>query len=417
VALAAAVLAALVASATPSAPPALGEAAPRVTAAEAQARLRDVSAAVERLRGLKFKTPVPMEIVDGATARASLKARIEAGAEEQARHTDEAYVQLGLMPRGKGMIESYLDLTEKDMLGYYEHDRKTFVLLSHVSAEEAETVMAHELTHALEDQHYDLDAVFRRAGSDGDRATAIRAVVEGSATAVMIAYFSSSGREKKAREEIEKGDAQRARRLKGAPSFMQRSLILPYVLGFTFLLRGAPWEWVLDGLQLADIGTAYAHPPRSTRQILHPEQYWVGRDPPPAPALEMPDLSPVLGAGWSRATTGSIGELGLAVLTGAPLDLESPEVLLPSRWTNKAASGIVADLYHHYVNGGRRVTVLVTRWETNEDAREFDQAFVNRGQRLFRFGANVCVLAGDLGDKGEALAGAALQGMKYWQSE
>src|SRR5512134_276838 len=92
--------------------------APRVTPAEAQARLLEVSAAVERLRGLKFKTPVPMEIVDGATARASIKALIEPRAEEEARHTGAAYVQLGLIPRGKDLVEEYLALTDKDMLGY-----------------------------------------------------------------------------------------------------------------------------------------------------------------------------------------------------------------------------------------------------------------------------------------------------------
>ena len=390
--------------------------APRVTLAEAEARLREVSAAVEKLRGLKFKTPVKMQVLDGAAARASFEARIEPLVEEHARHTGAAYVQLGLIPQGKGLIESYLDLTDKEMLGYYEHDSKTFVLLSHVSAEDAETVMAHELTHALEDQYYDLEAMARRAGGDDDHATAIRAVIEGSATAVMIAYFSSSGREEKAREEIKKGEVRRARRLRAAPSFTKRSLMLPYVLGFTFLLRGEPWKWHLDGMRFEDIGTAYAHPPRSTRQILHPEQYWVGRTPPPAPALELPDLSSKLGAGWSRATSGSIGELGLAVLTGAPLDLESPEVLLPARWTNKAASGIVADVFDHYVNGEARVTILVTRWELGDEAREFDEALVNRGQHVFRFGANVCVLAGEVGDKAETLAAAALQGMKYWPS-
>jgi hypothetical protein len=388
-----------------------------VTLAEAQARLLEVSAAVEKLRGLKFKTPVPMEILDAAAARASFKARIEPRAEEQARHIGAAYFQLGLIPQGKGLIEEYLDLTDKDMLGYYEHDRKTFVLLSHVSAEEAETVMAHELTHALEDQYYDLQAMARQAGDDDDHATAIRAVVEGSATAVMIAYFSRSGREEKAREAIQKDEAKRARRLKSAPSFTQRSLMLPYLLGFSFLLRGEPWQWHLDGMRLTDIATAYAHPPRSTRQILHPEQYWVGGTPPPAPTLGFPDLSRILGAGWSLATTGTIGELGLAVLTRAPLDLDSPYVLLPARWTNKPASGVVADLFHHYVNGERRVTVLVTRWETGDDAREFDEGLVSRGEHVFRFGANVLVVAGDVGDKGEPLAVAALQGLKYWQSE
>jgi hypothetical protein len=195
--------------------------------------VREVSAAVEQLRGLKFKTPVQVEIIDGATARANFKARIDPSDEEQA--------------------------------------------------------------HALEDQNYDLEAVSRQAKGDDDRATAIRAVVEGSATAVMIAYLSRNGGAKEAREELEKG-----------------------------------------------------------------------------------------------------------------------EVLLAARWTNKAASGVVADLYHHYVNGGQRVTLLVTRWETSDDAREFDEALLNRGQQRFRFGANVVVLAGDVGDEGEPLAVAALQGMQFW---
>ena len=393
------------------------EGAGRLTPAEAEALVREVSAAVEQLRGLKFKTPVQVEIIDGATARANFKARIDPAEVEQVKDTQAAYVQLGLVPRGTDLIASYLDLAEKDVLGYYEHGRKTFVLLSHVSSEDVKGVMAHELTHALEDQNYDLDAVSKQAKGDDDRDTAIRAVVEGSATAVMIAYLSRNGGEKKAREELEKTESRRARRLKAAPSFTQRSLMLPYVLGFTFLLRGKPWEWHFDGMRIADIQQSYANPPRSTRQILHPEQYWVGRAPPPALPLELPDLSAALGKGWSRVASGSIGELGLAVLTGAPLDIDSPEVLLPARWTNKAASGVVADLYQHYLRSEQRVTVLVTRWETSDDAREFDQGLLYRGQQLFRYGTNVVVLAGDVGDKGEALAIATLQGMQYWPTQ
>jgi len=393
------------------------EGAARLTSAEAEALVREVSAAVEQLRGLKFKTPVKVEIIDGATARANFKAKIEPSEEAEARHTQAAYAQLGLVPRGTDLISDFLNLAEKDVLGYYEHGSKTFVLLSHVSADEVKGVMAHELTHALEDQHYDLEAVSKQANGDGDHATAITAVIEGSAMGVMIAYFNRNGGEKKAREEVEKSEFRRARRLRAAPSFTQRSLMLPYVLGFTFLLRGKPWEWHYDGMRLADIRQAFANPPRSTRQILHPEQYWVGRTPPPPVAPRLPDLSSILGAGWSRVTTGSIGELGLAVLTGAKLDIESPEALLPARWTNKAASGILGDLYHHYVNGDRRVTVLVTRFETSDDAREFDEGLLNRGKQVFRFGPNVLVLAGDVGEKGEALAVAALQGMQYWPTE
>jgi hypothetical protein len=191
--------------------------------------------------------------------------------------------------------------------------------------------------------------------------------------------------------------------------------MLPYVLGPTFLLRGNPWNWIGEdgGVKIADIERAYANPPRSTRQLLHPDQYWLDPDKVVAP-LTLPDMSSVLGNGWTRALSGSIGELGLSVLTGARLDFEKPEAILPARWTNGAATGTAGDLFHHYVNGEQSATVLVTRWETTSDAEEFDRALAAKGRVAFRYGVNFVVLAGDYGEAGEALSSAALQGASYW---
>jgi hypothetical protein len=390
----------------------------RLTPQQAEALVREVSAAVEQLRALKFKTPVKMEVIEPAAARESFKAKIKPWVEDEARHTQAAFVHLGLIPPHTDLITSQLDTVEKDVLGYYEPGSKVFYLLSHVSADDVRGVVAHELTHALEDQHYDLEAVAKRAEGDSDRATAISAVVEGSAMAVTLAYLSRQPSSKKALEQEEQNERQRARRLASAPSFTQRALLAPYFLGFTFLLRGKPWVWQLDGVAYPDLDQAYREPPRSTRQILHPEQYWASlrRREAPQP-LTLPDLSKVLGPGWSKVTEGSIGELGLAVMTGAQVRMDSPEVLLPARWTNRAAAGILADLYQHYVSGEQRVTVLATRWETEDDAQEFDAALKYRGQSFFRMGCNVLLLAGDVGDKAEALALAALQGARYFPPE
>ena len=277
---------------------------------------------------------------------------------EDARHTQDAFIQLGLVPPGTDLVRGYLDLAEKDVAGYYESGSRTFFLLDHVSADEAKGVMAHELTHALEDQHYDLAAVKKNAGGNSDHLTAITAVVEGSAMAVMLAYLGREQGEEKATAQLQKTEAKRTERLKVAPSFTQRSLLLPYLLGFSFLLQGKPWEFYLGGgVHAADIDEAYVHPPYSTRQILHPEQYWMGRARYHEQRLTLPDLSTVLGPGWSKAADGSIGELGLAVLTGSRQAIELPWAMLPARWTNEAAVGAVGDVYHHYVNGERRVTV------------------------------------------------------------
>jgi len=386
---------------------------PPLTQAEAEALVREVSAKVETIRGMKFKTPITVKIISGADARAEFKSNIPPQAEEDARHTQDAYIQMGLVPRGTDLITGYLDLAESGLAGYYKHGTHTFFLLDHVPRDEAKGVMAHELTHALEDQHYDLALLAKKAGDNADHATAITAVVEGSAMAVMLAYLGREEGEEKATEELQRTEARRAARLKVAPSFTQRTLLLPYLLGFSFLLQGKPWEFYLGGgVKATDIDEAYRFPPYSTRQILHPEQYWMGRARYKEQHLTLPDLSAALGPGWARVAEGSIGELGLAVLTGSRESIEVPWALLPSRWTNDAAVGVVGDVYHHYVSADRRVTVLLTRWETETDADQFGKALAAKGRFFYRYDVNFVMIAGDIGDRAERVGIAALQGMK-----
>jgi len=140
------------------------------------------------------------------------------------------------------------------------------------------------------------------------------------------------------------------------PWFLNR----PYTLGFSFLLRGKPWEWLYDGVRLADVERAYAQVPYSTREILHPEQYWDRAHRDSARPLTMSDLSGVLGPGWKQAVAGSIGELGLTVITGSTVRIQGFEALLPTRWITAGASGNEGDVYHHYVSGERKVTVFLT---------------------------------------------------------
>ena len=387
-----------------------------LTQAEAEALAREVGAKVEAIRGMKFRTPITVKIISGADVRAEFKAGIPEHAEEEARHTQSAYIQMGLVPAGTDLVSGYLDLAESGLAGYYKHGTNTFFLLDYVSADEAKGVMAHELTHALEDQHYDLAAMAKKAGGDADHATAITAVIEGSAMAVMLAYLGREQGEEKATAELQRTETRRAARLKVAPSFTQRTLLLPYLLGFSFLLQGKPWEFYLGGgVKATDIDEAYRYPPYSTRQILHPEQYWIGRARYKEQHLTLPDLSTALGPGWTKATEGSIGELGLAVLTGSRQPIEVPWALLPARWTNEAAIGSAGDVYHHYVNGDRRVTVLLTRWETEIDADQFAKALAAKGRFFYRYGVNFVMIAGDIGDRAERVGITALQGTKYWQ--
>jgi hypothetical protein len=232
----------------------------------------------------------------------------------------------------------------------------------------------------------------------------------------MVATLSILSREGgigRAKEEAARSDQERAETVRGAPTFVQMRLLMPYTLGFSFLLRGRPWDFLRDGVRIEDIERAYADPPRSTTEILHPEQYWIGRRAS-APSLSLPDLSATLGPGWSRTVTGSIGELGLTMLTGMPLRTESYEALLPTRWTTPGATGTAGDVYQHYVAGERKVTVLLTRWESLRDADEFERNLRGPAKVPYRAGANILVLMGDLGASRDAVAIEALRNLPYW---
>ena len=391
------------------------QSAVRISQEQGEALVREIGASVEQLRGLKFKTPVSMKVISGAQVRENFKAKMEPSANEEARHVTAAYVQLGLIPHGSDLAKAYLDDAEKDIDGYYEHGSKVFYLVDHTPPDDVRGVIAHELTHALEDQYYDLESVAKKAQGNDDRSTAITSLVEGSAMVVMFAFMSREQGQKKAKEQLNKVQSERAERTKTAPSFTQRTLVLPYLLGFSFLLHGKPWDWAFgNGVLIDDIQKAYADPPLSTREILHPEQYWVARNRLRPDALRLPDLSPALGKGWTKALENSIGELGLTVLSGFRDPIEFPWALLPTRWTNEAATGTVGDVYQHYVNGQRSLTVLLTRWETERDAWQFEQAIVDKGQYYSRFGVNLLLLSGDVENRGDAIALAAFQGMNYW---
>ena len=211
-------------------------------------------------------------------------------------------------------------------------------------------------------------------------------------------------------EHFQESDAGRAEMLRAAPAFLRRSLVAPYMLGLGFLLRGTPRRLSESGVDPRDLDRAFRDPPLSSEQILHPEKYWdETRRDVPLP-VTLPDLSHDLGAGWSLAGTGTLGELTLAQLAGTEgPDLASPDASAPAHWTNEAAKGIAGDLYQHYVNGDRSLTVLGTEWDTPRDAREF-RGSLYRGSVFLR-GWAVLVLAGDLGAGAERLASLALSGL------
>ncbi|HZM01375.1 MAG TPA: hypothetical protein VFD43_14100, partial [Planctomycetota bacterium] len=342
---------------------------------------------VERLRGLLFKRPVPVQVVDDAQAREFFDGRVRKFWPQERQEADEAaYRQLGLWPTEQSMLDAMLDLMEEQAGGFYDPETETFYVLGDMPKGAAAIIIAHELTHALDDQHYGLDERIAALLDDTDRFSGYGAVVEGSGTVIMSKYMADligAGRlDLSGLAEMQQSEAMQGQALAAAPPYLSRSLIFSYVMGMHLLLRGQG-QLAINAFDAADIDRCFRQPPQSSEQVLHPEDYWEQPDEPrPVP---LPDLSATLGGGWTLRRSDTLGELLLPILTGGgAIDATSLEIAVPSAWTGYATIGWGGDLWQLYeaptgagaeggaADGGKRhVTLLATLWDTPQDAEEF----------------------------------------------
>lgn len=379
----------------------LGAASDVLTRDEAVDLATSIAPIVEDIRGLKFKHPVPVEVVDDAAARGHFEDRLHRHWPEEQRRADQVvYEALGLLPKNSDMEKEVYDVLEEQAGGYYDPDRDTFFVLGDMPRAAAPIIVAHELTHALDDQAFGIDAMMAKALDDDDRGAALDALVEGSGTLVMTVFLrrqlDSGALDPAGLTAFQNSEAGKAVRLKASPRFVQEALIAPYILGMAFLLRGETIRYHTGGINPADIDHAFHDPPQSTEQILHPQKYWdpALRDAPRA--VSFADLSDVLGTGFRQEAQGTLGELTLALLTGAdPGDPTSPDRAL-ERWTNAAASGWGGDRWHLYRDGPASLVVAATVWDSERDAREFEAALKPpAGAIKKRKGDAVVLIAGD----------------------
>jgi hypothetical protein len=304
------------------------------------ARLFDqIAHQVETLRGLSPRAEVPLSFVD----------------ERQIL----PYVALGLLP------DASISIDPHQAAGVYVPDQEQLYVVigrQEVGADD-QALLGHAYAHALQDQHFDLGAMDARATST-DATLAVQALVEGDATLLAALYRYEDltvadwrhleGLILEAEQPGYGEDLDRSE----AWARLQR---FPYREGRRFaeaLFQAGGWE---------AINRAYADPPRSAEQVLHPERY-LGepgeRDEPTR--VVVPELGAVLGEDWGMLLQGTLGEF----VVGLYLDL-----LLPEEVSWEAADGWDGDTFAVWEReDGSRVLVWRTIWDSTAEAVEFEQA-------------------------------------------
>jgi hypothetical protein len=339
------------------------------------AAIRAVQADVAELRGLRFRRPVPATVESPAKLARRLLRTLDAETDEaDLARQGRALAVLGELPLGTDLPQLLRRIQAESVLGFYLPGRapkgRLYVRSSGGLDPYAKVVLAHELTHAVTDQHYDLTRSDRLAAAIGrdDEQTAYAALVEGDATLVMQRYLRErlTAAERVAAGQASAGD--RTPRRDAAPAVIREPMLFPYREGlrFVFLLYQAG-GW-------AAVNRAYRDPPTSTEQILHPDKYLARRDRPQR--VTVPDLSARLGGGWRPATQIGFGELDLRLLL---------ETKLPVSTAEAAATGWDGARLRSFERAGRTALVLRTVWDSTAEAAEFCTAATRWASA--RFGA------------------------------
>ena len=373
------------------------------------ARVQALLPQVAALRGLEFKSEVSAEIVSDAEVRNYLTARIEkfdrAGDLDA---TERLYKLLGLVDADVDLLALLYDAIEEQVGGFYDPESGNFYILDDVPPSTLEAIAVHELTHALDDQHYELDQRLEAVQSSSDRSFVASAIHEGTAMLVMMRHAIELAARGEAVDPAAAGAALPQEALAKLPPVMLRQLIGPYVLGWTFLVRG-DMTVLADGVPAADIARAYDDGPVSSEQILHPEKYWdaATRDDPTP--LEITDVASILDDRWSRAYETDLGELQLALVVDPAPSLDVNSMVGAEAWTHPAAAGWDGDLWQLWQAGGRSLAIGLTVWDSDADAREFAAAVEGRdGWNVRRAGDRVGVVVGAKGRRARRLLEALL---------
>jgi hypothetical protein len=287
-------------------PPARAQSAEFLKAAD------DVLTEMSNLLSLPIRSPLKKSIRTREEIRDYIIARMKEDKEPEKRYADQRVLEkFGLIPKGFPLEQFLVDLLTEQIAGLYDPKSQEFFIADWIDPAEQRTVMAHELTHALQDQHYHLEQWQDAAKPNDDAELARDAVLEGSALAAMLDYqFRGSNLSVRQLPDIGRlaknemlGEAESSPQLAKAPPFLRDELLFPYLAGvaFTQKVLQANSGW-------ADFPKVFQNPPVSTQQILHPELYLKGVLPE---KLTLPDLARLLPAGWKKLDENLMGEFGL----------------------------------------------------------------------------------------------------------
>jgi hypothetical protein len=309
----------------------------------------EVLGQMSQITGLRLLSPVKKSLRSREEIRAFVIKQMEEDKKPAERYAGARSAEaFGLLPKGFDFDKLMIDVLTEQVEGLYDPKTREFYIADWSLVEDQRMVMAHELTHALQDQHFQIEAWERAARPNEDAELARDAVLEGTAMAGMFDYLMlGTGRSLKEMPEFDPGmllgDLASTPTLQKAPPFIKDSLIFPYLSGLNFsaaILKDSGW---------GGLPRLFEKPPASTQQILHPDLYRSGQIPQ---NVSIPSLAKLLGSNWVKLDENVMGEFGWKEVLKQFLDADRAKTL---------AAAWDGDWYTLYEQKQSKKLILATR--------------------------------------------------------
>lgn len=362
--------------------------------------------------GLPILRPVKRRLVTRDEIEHSLTRQLQNDRDAKRLQRSELVLKkFGLLDRDFQLQPFLIKLLREQIAGYYDDKTGTVNLLDWIPPDEQKPVLAHELTHALQDQHLHLEKWDRKSDLsiaknvkqdnehiDVDEADTVRdAVIEGQAMAVFIDYtLAPTGKTLLTAPDLADkmneamSDSTDSPTLANAPLLLQRSLLFPYVEGLNFVRA----VLVAKGKDAAFSGML-DRPPSSTYEVMTPKIYL---DQEAVPLLRMPDIHPLVDADYRPYDIGVMGEFDVQILTEL-FGGEAAAAALAPAWRGGvyyAAQSKAAKTDVQKDSLDSLALFYLSQWATPEAARTFAEIY---GQEIPRKYDNA-VLQPDNGETG-----------------
>jgi hypothetical protein len=269
---------------------------------------------ISEITGLKLKCQVPMSTLSKEQWRRWVEDRLQESAKPAEIKVEETAMKMfGFLPQDFDLRASTVDLMSEQAAAVYDHKKKRMIFVQGAAPDEMEdAVLAHELSHALADQHFDMGRFLEKGPRSDESESARMAVVEGQAMWIMMEVMLNRSGQSLTKDSaalqlllpsMGKMAASQYPVFEKSPLYLKQSLLFPYSAGLLFQ------QAVIDKLGREAFAAVLRDPPKNTQQVLHPAKYLAHEA---VASVDLPEF-----AGRNKAkklTDGDVGEFDVHVL-------------------------------------------------------------------------------------------------------